>query len=367
MRIAYLAYLDSRSRGVNRKIALQMRCWSAAGHEVALFALTPNREWSSDAYGGLTVHAIPRLTLRTLWRGGRAQAGAAASWRPDLVYMRFGGWLPGWGRLARRYAAVAEINSDDIAEVAAKWSWPMIVLHRHTRPCVLRHLRGMVAVTHELAARVDPWPADTTVISNGIDLQSIEPLPPSQADRPALVLIGSAGRPWVGWDRAIELASQHPAWRIHLVGIDRGQLPVPPPDNVTVHGPMQPDAYRPIFQQCDLGIGSMALHRNGMNEACTLKVREYLACGLPVILPYHDTDLSPTRHPFVCQLPNTEDCVTSHREQIETFMRHWRGRRVARESIGFLDAREKEKQRLTFFERICREPRQVVPEHRSPD
>ena len=46
-----------------------------------------------------------------------------------------------------------------------------------------------------------------------------------------------------------------------------------------------------LIEKCHVGIGSLALFRNSMKEACTLKVREYWARGLPFVVGYEDTDL----------------------------------------------------------------------------
>jgi hypothetical protein len=43
-----------------------------------------------------------------------------------------------------------------------------------------------------------------------------------------------------------------------------------------------------IYELVDFGIGTFALDRKRMTEACPLKVREYLWYGLPVIINYHD-------------------------------------------------------------------------------
>jgi len=43
-------------------------------------------------------------------------------------------------------------------------------------------------------------------------------------------------------------------------------------------------------KRADVAIGALATYRKGMKETSTLKVREYLAYGLPVILDHHDPD-----------------------------------------------------------------------------
>lgn len=46
-----------------------------------------------------------------------------------------------------------------------------------------------------------------------------------------------------------------------------------------------------LFDIHHIGIGSLALHRMRLKEASVLKVREYIARGIPFIIGYEDTDL----------------------------------------------------------------------------
>lgn len=43
------------------------------------------------------------------------------------------------------------------------------------------------------------------------------------------------------------------------------------------------------MRNCQVCIGTLALHRKNMTEASPLKTREYLAHGFPVIIGYKDT------------------------------------------------------------------------------
>jgi hypothetical protein len=45
-----------------------------------------------------------------------------------------------------------------------------------------------------------------------------------------------------------------------------------------------------LFEQADMGIGSLARHRSGITHIKTLKNREYAARGLPFIYSEMDSD-----------------------------------------------------------------------------
>ena len=108
----------------------------------------------------------------------------------------------------------------------------------------------------------------------------------------------------------------------------------------------------------DVAIGTLALHRKQMDEACPLKVRRYLEFGLPVLLGYRDTDLDSLDAWWLLRLPNTESNVLSSLQEIESFVQGVRGRRVPREAVeSVVSAVAKESARLAFFEEVVSLPR----------
>jgi hypothetical protein len=98
----------------------------------------------------------------------------------------------------------------------------------------------------------------------------------------------------------------------------------------------------------DVAIGPLALHRNRMDEASPLKVADYLAYGLPVIIAHQDTRF-PDGAPFLLQLSNEEDNVDRALDDIAAFVDSWVGRRVDRREIRVIDAPLVERQRLDFI------------------
>jgi hypothetical protein len=111
----------------------------------------------------------------------------------------------------------------------------------------------------------------------------------------------------------------------------------------------------PLLARADVAIGSLGLYRAKLQEASTLKVREYLARGIPTILGYRDTDF-PEWAPFLLQIPNSADGVRRSLNEIEAFVRSSRGGRVPRDRIRHLDVAAKEAARLVFLEQVARSP-----------
>jgi len=212
----------------------------------------------------------------------------------------------------------------------------------------MRNAGGFVFVTQELAAlpRFSDFRRPYRVIANGIDLEELEVVPPVSNETPHFVFIGIQDQSWHGIDKIVQLAKLKPGWVIHVIG-SSGVAGAP--GNVISHGPMIYSDYVKLFALADAGIGTMALHRKKMDEASPLKVREYLASGLPTIIGYHDTDF-PEGAPFILSLPNREDNLIEGIDRIESFVKSWQGKRVSRAEIGHLGANFKEAQRLEFFE-----------------
>lgn len=58
--------------------------------------------------------------------------------------------------------------------------------------------------------------------------------------------------------------------------------------NLIIHGALNQNKYLNIVSRCDVGLGSLAMFRQGLKEGSTLKVREMLAMGLPVFSGHKD-------------------------------------------------------------------------------
>ncbi len=357
MRIAYLGQMAdvATENGISKKIRSQAKAWMEAGHVVRYFALTP----TDAVWPGFTpVEAELLARGRGIARMRRSQelARRIRAWHPDLIYFRYAYHSPGLPALFREIPTIAEINSDDLREYPLTLSRAKVIYHRLFRRRVLRVVAGLVTVTRELARRFEEFDRPTTVIGNGIDLADFTslPVPPSGAPD-QLVFVGSAGAPWHGLDRVGELARLRPEARIEVVGCtvkdwgDAGGGGVPP-KNLRFHGHLARADYEPLLASATAAIGTLGLYRKQMEEACPLKVREYLAMGLPVIAAYKDTDVPPDAD-YYLRLPNSPAGLDGPSDKLAHFLAHWSTRRVPRAAIAHLDTARKERDRLAFFAR----------------
>lgn len=347
MKLAYLVQWDLQQEdGVNKKLAAQTRAWQAAGHDVRLFALAP----TSAVWAGLAALPCTITPAGPFWRrfaAARAAVAGVLAWQPELVYLRFGTWYPAYDTLCRALPVVLEINTDDVSQYRRQLPLPMFLYHRLSRGRLLRAAAGIVAVSGELAARLAWTGRPMLVVANGIDLAAYPQLPAPANERPRLFFIGSPHCPWHGVGEIAALAQAQPDWDFEIVGLAPGEWPAQTP-NVRLHGQLPAAQYERLMAQADVALGSMAWYANGMAEACPLKVREYLACGLPVIVGYQDTDF-PDGSPFLLSVPNRPGALLAARDQVAAFIATWRGRRVPRTAVQCLASEAKEARRLDFF------------------
>lgn len=362
MRIAYLlqmAELDTEN-GISKKVAMQVRSWIAAGHAVQVFSLArTTRLWPEIAK--LPVALVPRGNAFQRFARSLQLCRRIAGWSPDVIYFRYAYHSPGLPELFRQIPTAAEINSHDVTEYALTLSRAKQLYHQMTRERVLRPIRAFVPVTHELAERFARFGRPAEVIGNSITFDEFVPLPPARDGPLRWVFAGSAGTPWHGLDRVTDLSALFPEIATDIIGcteadwrrcVGPGQRR---PHNLAFHGPLERSGYEPLMRAATAALGTLGLYRKQMHEACPLKVREYLAFGLPVIAGYRDTDI-PAGADYFLQLPNDSSPLAPHRARIAAWLEQWRGRRVPRAAIRHLDTGEKEQRRLAFLSRIAGGP-----------
>ena len=166
-------------------------------------------------------------------------------------------------------------------------------------------------------------------------------------------MVASPGMDWHGVDKLIRFAETCPDVTVNIVGYSTADVNMPIPANAHLLGFMDRAQLRAIYLTTDVACGTLALHRKNMDEACTLKVREALSYGVPVIIAYHDTDLSEVAQDTILRIPNSENNVTEFHEKIRAFAYAMMGKRVDVEKVyPYFDQQKKEQSRLAFFQNI---------------
>jgi hypothetical protein len=363
MRIAYISFHLGEKfilGGVGRKITEQLSIWREKGHEAQLFLHTPDpldlidtrvRQYRSDASPKL-IRPIFREFQRSRALGQLIKDVAA--YQPDVIYLRYGLFCYPLSRVFQIAPVVVEINTNDVQEY--RYRGPVFYhLNRLTRGLILGPAAGIISVTREIASLPDnqKYHGAQTVIANGINLTQFQELPAPHNPRPRLAFVGSPGYPWHGVDKLARLAQLCPEIDIDLIGYQEAEIEMSVPGNLYCHGFLPRDGVRNLMVRADAACGTLAWHRNRMEEGSPLKVREYLSLGIPSILPYKDTDLAGINQDYLLEIPNCKNNVETHAQAILAFVTNMVGRRVDRSVIGpLIDQRIKENKRLDFFTEI---------------
>lgn len=77
-------------------------------------------------------------------------------------------------------------------------------------------------------------------------------------------------------------------------------------EHVVFWGPQYGDELNDVFDQADIGLGSFGFYKIGLEIASSLKLREYLARGLPVIGGSRQDLLTEETFPYYLEFPNDE-------------------------------------------------------------
>lgn len=338
MRIAYIAGMDFMDSDRPGKLQEQVSGWEKLGHEVRIFSLSGNDLFNNVLSGYKLQRALRRYA-------------------PDVVYYRQGLWFPALDAITKKYPAVMEVSTVNGPAYASAGYLERHILSYGNKK-ILKQLKGMVCDTEETSRKYWHHRVPSVVISNGIDLSSVngEATRKEMKARPQLVFSATGGTDWNGLDKVLLLARCLPQFDFHIVGENSPQGLVP--SNVFLHGALAPADERLLYRSMDVGIGMLALYRARAEEACPRKVREYCRFGLPVICAYYDVDLAGRE--YMLRLENREDNIKPNLEKIQEFVTYWHGRRVNPASLrDFLDTSVKEAGRIAFLKQV------VTGNHRS--
>ena len=347
MKIAYsfIAY-DAIHSGVYTKILDQVTFWRSQGNEVLLFLITDEKSvhlWKTiDPLATILVDSnviskvFNRITL----------VCRASKSNPSLIYLResFPILLP-----MISAPIILEVQSLVGNELKLRKS-RMYLYFCLLKKRIYSRVSGGVFVTAELKSINEFGLRDGVpkiAIGNAINFSRVNPLPLNQSRNLNLFFVGTPNQPWHGVSDIVRFGELNPDINVHIVG-SQGESRSP---NLFFYGRLQNSEYYEIASKCVAGVGTLKLTTNQMEEASPLKVREYLAMGLPVITRYRDVDLDPSAD-FVLQLPVDERSFSDFSAEIRSFLELWKSKRVDRSAVSHLDVTVKESLRLGFFEQV---------------
>lgn len=164
----------------------------------------------------------------------------------------------------------------------------------------LKQVKGAICVTQDIAIyQQNRANVKTFLYPNGINLLSIGIMEDKRTDNDInIAFMCGTFSAWHGLDLLLDSVLENLEFiqtnnvKIHLIGrvlekeldfIKTNKLPI------VLYGLLSSEEYIKVLVKCDIGVDSLALNRKQLSEAAALKVREYLAFGLPIYSAYKDT------------------------------------------------------------------------------
>lgn len=352
MKIAYIIFHDiTKNDGVTKKVKGQIDEWRKHDFEVQVFCFLPNKgnsilDSQQFKYGGY-------LSMRFM--KNKEFEKDINKFNPDIIYFRYDAWNINIIKSIEHRVSIAEVNSLDLNECK------LLIKTEKTIKSVLRYfgyligrkyllnkVSGIVGVTNEIIqhSSYKKYKKDSKVIPNGIDLNNFKPIKSNKihTNRQSLFFIGTPNQPWHGLDVIMDWAEELKEFDFHIVGISGNNS-----SNLFFHGYLEKSNYLKILKKCQICIGSLALFRNEMEEACPLKVREYLAYGYPILLGYNDTAFMNFKPDFILEMRKQE---LFDYKKIREFVRKMENRIVTHGEIQNISTKNLESDRINFFEML---------------
>jgi len=313
---------NNLNSGVLKKARYQVDTLNNLGIRSELVIVTEERE-KTEVPPGIHYYYFPKLEKKTLLsRLQRARqirtivSGIITSLQSDDIfyYRAFGSLMYSYYPVTffrpwRRCRIISEHNSIEIREAWLYKNYVSLILNLALGNCIIGQSGGIIGVTEEITGywtrRLFYRTIPHATIPNGFLVESVRIRTPLSYNPEELhvLFVGNVSR-WHGLDRFIQgMADYRGPVRIllHVVGegddlenIKKLAESKNIAGSVTYHGFLQGPELDLVFNQVHLAIGSLGLHRNGMQQASALKVREYCSRGIPFMISNTDPDFPET-------------------------------------------------------------------------
>lgn len=333
------------NQSVNQKVLKQCYHLEQCGLDVRLFLILiqdaknrkKNEALEIDGYSFISLVGLKESNmpvgiiykLRRQWelRGIYMKLIDSAS-PSDVIYSRhpyplFYLLFPPYSKNKRKCKLVFEHNTIEPNEYKLLGKTTIYLLDYFIGGLMRKRADAIVGVTNEITSyevkRSGNPKKPHITIGNGFDVASV-PLsskPQSPKNEFHLLCVANVSR-WHGLDRLLlGLATYRGTKQVilHIVGsgselthLQKLADDLGISDRVIFHGFLTGKPLDTIFDLCHVAVGSLGIHRIGINESSILKSREYCARGIPFIIANYDADFPP-EFPYVLRFSADESPI----------------------------------------------------------
>lgn len=369
MKIAYVISTNSdKLNGIGNKVLNQVTSWIELGEDARILAFSHRTGDRLSCVPGSVLGMGNPFGIHILGKARRLIQYARALWilflwRPEVIYAR-AAELPHGSKLWKFLGArvICEINADMESQIEEDQKTGAIDAAEAERRLrlwseALDYCDGVVSVSYQMdeVSRKFLRGQPHTVVWN-----SIRFVPDNMIERsnqgntlPKLCFVGAEDFSWNGVDKLRDFAKAAMG-RLEFVVIGAGD-DSGFGENVAVHPYMEREEMLKVLAGCDVGLGTLALHRKGLDECSALKVRDYALLGMPMILAYKETPFVDRDLPeWVLEIENSESGLASSLDGVVTFAEQWKGKSFDPYQAGsFYDSGVVENRRLEFFRMLA--------------
>jgi len=323
-------------RGARKKIHNQISALIQLGMDVEM-VLVVTESSQHPSYPYLTIHEIGSFQRDNIMGRIRRARDISRIFRDtlktldhnDILYCRFGPYFPlyyplNYQKNHRACKLVTEHQTIEANEHKLHHSFLPNLYFKIFARLIRGQSDAIVGVTDEITRYQVIHSGDSDkphlTIGNGINVASVSIRPPLlyNGDTLDLLFIASDTNRWHGVDRIIKgLANYKGTSKVMLHIAGKGpELPALQKlvneldinGQVIFHGFATSKDLDHLFNTCHIAIGSLGLHRIGLNEASILKAREYCSRGIPYIIGCSDPDF-PDDFPYIFRIPADESPI----------------------------------------------------------
>ncbi len=225
------------------------------------------------------------------------------------------------GNLRKRYSKaffLLEIPTYPYVKeyLQSKTMWPWYFKEKLHKKCLAAYIDRIVTVS-DCGSYI--WGIKTIVAQNGVDVESIVPISEKIGDDVGSLRIIAVAQfqPSHGYERVIDglydYYSKGGEKRIELHMVGEGSecnrykkmtKRLGLNGFVFFHGMLDGNELENCYKDKDIGLGEFGLYKRGLYESGSLKVREYLARGLPVVSGTHNTAFDKGGDNYYYEFPN---------------------------------------------------------------
>ncbi len=296
--------------GVLKKIFGQARAFQAHGFEVAiLYVYRKQLTFKASLEAPETILCPARNLFEISYCFFQQAMRIVKRFQPDALYIRSAFAEPNYLGFLKKNRALKVACYCEFTTYPYDQEYRHKPLYKRLLLLVDKYYRRRLhnyiqhAFTYTDYSSIFGIPA--TCIENGINVQTVLLRTPQEYKPESCTLLGVANVSfWHGYDRIIEglkhyYSSKDPIKRINFVIIGGGgELPklrklvetYGLQQYVHFAGEKHGNELYQYYNEADIGIGSLAMHRLKLAQGATLKTREYCAAGLPFVYAYHDND-----------------------------------------------------------------------------